>query len=85
MLASPSKNDDLETYVVLADLTSMAFQLYKRTGNEETLKHAIELKEGLDRLKNRIDTHDYTHDDEVFERIHRYNHRHPGSFTSESV
>lgn len=63
MIASLEKNDDLIAYWDMIGILETTIRVYQTTQNHSLLIHIGELNESCDRLKLKLETHDYTEDD----------------------
>ncbi len=71
MIASPSKQNDLEEIRMLADILELTIRAYKRTDNQELEKHIEYFHSEIQRLREKVDHFDYTQDDERWYRTQK--------------
>lgn len=70
MIASPVKQEDLEHLATLIEVLESAVRGYQRTGNKEYTKHIEYFHSEITKLREKIDTHDYTEDDKRHNRVY---------------
>lgn len=70
-ITSPTKRSDQEVYVICAEMLEIAVRLYKKTGKPELAERIKEQVAFLEKLQEKIHTHDYTEDDYWYWRINK--------------
>ena len=61
MIASPTRNSDVEHYLVCLEILEITIRLYTKATDKTFLGEQIKTqKEYLDKLKAKLDGHDYT-------------------------
>lgn len=75
-LVSPSRRSDQETYALCADILETTVRIYKKMDEgerkqkvEENIKEQVQY---LEDLKHKIDTHDYTKEDEHYWKMEEF-------------
>jgi len=63
MLASNIKQQDAQTLRDLWDMVGIGMNVYMKTEDERILKETQEVMAFAERLKEKMNTHDYTNDD----------------------
>lgn len=71
MIASPSKNNDLEEIRMLADILEITIRAFKRTGNEKLKEHIEYFHSEIQRLRQKVDTFDYTQEDAIWYKVEK--------------
>lgn len=69
MLVSPTRNKDIETYTEILYITECVIRLFQRTQNKDLELGLFELEKTLGNLKDKIEHHDYTPEDEQMLRV----------------
>lgn len=67
MIASPTRNSDVEHYLVCLEILEITIRLYTKATDKTFLGEQIKTqKEYLDKLKAKLDGHDYTAEDKEY-------------------
>lgn len=69
MLVSLSRNKDIETYTEILYITECVIRLFQRTQNKDLELGLFELEKTLGNLKDKIEHHDYTEEDQRLLRV----------------
>lgn len=76
MIASPTKNADLICYFDVLEIQEITIRAYQRTEYPELMTHITERQDFLDWYKNKLETYDYTKNDEALKLIHTWQSKH---------
>ena len=68
MIAYETKKEDRKEYLFALDMLGQAIKIYQSTGKTESL---LFWQQESERLKNKIDTHDYTSEENIYKRQER--------------
>lgn len=67
MITSPTRNSDLEDYLMWLDILEITIRAYTRAEDKTFFEqHIKSQKEYIDKLKAKIDGHDYTAEDKRY-------------------